>query len=78
MNEIAVSALNEAVNTYKKSPERLLVADKSNAFKYLNHCSDGVVGHNHIYFSANYTTHLIYYMLSDDAKFTILEIREVD
>lgn len=76
INEI--NSLDEAIIHFKKSPLPLKVVDGSEAFNYLNAHTDGVVGYNHIFYNISFRTFLIYYTLSDDAKFTILEIREVD
>lgn len=73
----SISSLDDAVNAYKKLPRVLKVVDKSDAFDYLNNHTDGVVGHNHIFYNTDDAMYVIYYVLSDSAKFKILEIREV-
>lgn len=77
-NDLPISSLNEAICKYKKSPKKMIVICRSKAFDYLNDCTDGVVGRNHIYYRIGNVIYVIYYALTDDARFEILEIRAVD
>jgi len=67
-------------STFKESLKKIktgFVEVSSDFFDYLNEHTDGRVGYNHIYYSFDNKIYLVYYILSDEAKFVVLQIDEI-